>query len=131
MQFLRELIDPNTVSLTNTQQGVLILIKMAATPEVGYESTNGAEQTVYARNSLRTLGLIKVGGNKAVLTQTGQQVLVNYNLTDQSGQLTDNGNEVLTNYNTQYGDGSEGATQPAQQDQQQPPAQEPTNQFQS
>lgn len=104
MKLLQELINPATVSLTNTQQGCLIVIKMSATPEVAYESTNGSDQTVYARKALRTLGLVQIGGNKTALTQTGQQVLLNYNLTDETGQLTDRGTQVLDNYNKQYGD---------------------------
>ena len=114
MKLLQELINPNTVSLTNTQQGVLIVVKMSATPEVAYESTNGSDQTVYARSALRTLGLIKVGQNKTGLTQTGEQVLLNYNLTDETGQLTDRGVQVLDSYNKQYGNIEQAPQQPDQ-----------------
>jgi len=68
MVLLKEIINPNTVNLTNTQQGVLISIKISPTPEVAYQTTNGAQQLVYARNTLRMLGLIKVGDNKTVLS---------------------------------------------------------------
>lgn len=101
MKLLQEIIDPNTVNLTVNQQGVLVIIKTSATPEVAYESTNGTEKSVYARNSLRMLGLIKLGINKAVLTQTGEQVLLNYNLSDETGQLTERGKTVITDFNKQ------------------------------
>lgn len=117
MSLLQELVNPNTVNLTNTQQGCLIIIKISATPEVAYESTNGKEQTVYARNTLRLLGLIKVGGNKTALTQTGEQVLINYNLTDETGQPTERGLQILDSYNKQFGDGAEGVTQDDSQEQ--------------
>lgn len=102
MRILQEIINPNTVNLTNTQQGVLITIRLSPTPEVAYQSTNGAQQLVYARNTLRMLGLIKVGGNKVVLTNTGNNVLVNYNLTDETGQMTERGQQIMGNYNKQF-----------------------------
>jgi predicted methyltransferase len=101
MKILQEIINPNTVNLTNSQQGVLVIIKMSPTPEVAYESTNGSDQSVYARNSLRSLGLVRVGNNQAELTNDGHQVLINYNLTDDTGQLTDRGNEVLKAFSAQ------------------------------
>lgn len=101
MKLLQEIINPNTVNLTNTQQGVLIDIKISPTPEVAYESTNGSDQSVYARNSLRTLGLIKVGDNRAILTQIGEQVVLNYNLVDDANQLTDRGQQIYDSYKAQ------------------------------
>jgi len=98
MKLLQEIINPNTVNLTNTQQGVLIDIKISPTPEVAYETTNGSDHSVYARNSLRTLGLIQVGDNRAALTPTGERVVVNYNLIDDTGQMTDRGQEIYTAY---------------------------------
>lgn len=102
MNILQEIINANTVNLTNTQQGVLVIIKTSPTPEVAYEATNGADHTVSARTSLRTLGLIKVGGNKAILTPTGEQVLLNYNLSDETGQMTDRGKQMIDSYNKQF-----------------------------
>lgn len=102
MKLLNEIINPNTVNLTNTQQGVLTTIAISPTPEVAYEATNGADQSVYARSSLRTLGLIRVGDNKAALTPAGQQVIINYNLLDDTGQLTERGQEVINSFNATF-----------------------------
>lgn len=114
MKMLQEIINPNTVSLTDTQQGVLITIKMAPTPEVAFETTNGSQQSVVARTALRTLGLIKVGGNKTILTQNGQHVIVNYNLVDETGQLTERGTGVLNNYNDKFNNDPEAGQAPEQ-----------------
>lgn len=102
MSILQEIINPNTVNLTNAQQGVLITIKLSPTPEVAYQSTNGAQQLVYARNTLRMLGLLRVGDNKTVLTDSGSQVLINYNLVDETGQLTQRGQQIMSNFNKQF-----------------------------
>lgn len=110
MKLLQELINPNSVNLTNAQMGVLISIKISPTPEVAYESTNGSDKAVYARNSLRTLGLVQVGDNRVVLTQYGEQVLLNYNLVDDTGQMTDRGE---TEYNQFTGNTSNSGEQAA------------------
>jgi len=101
MKILKEIINPNTVNLTNIQQGVLIDIKISPTPELAYETTNGSDQSVYARNTLRVLGLIKVGDNRAGLTDSGNMVISNFNLIDNSGNLTERGKTVYNNYKTQ------------------------------
>lgn len=102
MKLLQEIINPNTVNLTNTQQAVLIIIRTSPTPEVAYEATNGQGQSVAARNSLRSLGLVKVGGNKAIVTANGAQALINYNLVDESGQITESGTDILNSYNKEF-----------------------------
>lgn len=101
MKLLQEIINPNTVNLTNTQQGVLIDMAISPTPEVAYETTNGSEQTVSARNTLRTLGLIKVGSNRAILTNNGHRAIVNFNLVDDAKQLTTRGQAVYDAYKKQ------------------------------
>jgi len=98
MKLLQEIINPNTISLTNTQMGVLITVKISPTREVAFENTNGSESSVYARNSLRTLGLLRVGGNKVALTPSGDQVLINYNLVDETGQMTEHGQKEYDDY---------------------------------
>lgn len=98
MKFLQEIINPNSINLTNNQMGVLITVKISPTPEVAFENTNGSEASVYARNSLRTLGLLRVGGNKVVLTPSGEQVLTNYNLVDETGQMTEHGQNEYNDY---------------------------------
>lgn len=102
MKLLKEIINPNTINLTNTQQGVLITIAISPTPEVAYEATNGADQSVAARNFLRTLGLIRVGDNKTALTQSGNDVTVSYNLLNDTRQLTERGQEIMDMFNKMY-----------------------------
>ncbi len=98
MKLLQEIINPNTVNLTNTQMGVLIIVKLSPTPEVAYENTNGSEKSVYARNSLRTLGLLRIGNNKIILTPAGDQVILNYNLIDETGKMTERGQKEYDEY---------------------------------
>lgn len=115
MKFLQEMINPNSISLTNNQMGVLITVKISPTPEVAYENTNGSESSVYARNSLRTLGLLQVGSNKTALTPAGEQVLINYNLVDETGQMTDHGQQEYNDYvdnKTDTTDAEDSATNP-------------------
>lgn len=91
--------DPSSVMLTDTQKGVLAVIANSPTPEMAYETINGTPALVTARNLLEQLGLIRVGGNKAVLTQTGQQAVVANNIADETGQLTDEGAALIDKVN--------------------------------
>lgn len=123
MSILQEIINPNTVQLTNAQQGVLITIKLSPTPEVAYQSTNGAQQIVYARNALRMLGLLRVGDNKTVLTDSGNQSLINYNLVDDTGQLTQRGQQIMSTYNKQFNKSDENNAEQDSTDMNVPPPQ--------
>jgi hypothetical protein len=107
MKLLQELVNPNSVSLTDTAQGVLVAIVSSPTPQVAFETTNGSEKSVASRNTLRSLGLVVVNGNRAALTKAGESVAVNYNLVDQSGKPTERGQAVLASFNGRFNQDSE------------------------
>lgn len=111
MKLLQELVNPNSVTLTDTAQGVLVAIASSPTPAVAFQTTNGADKSVSARNLLRSLGLIVVNGNQAALTRAGEQMALNYNLVDETGQPTERGEAVLSNFNGRYNSSGEEPTQ--------------------
>lgn len=115
MKLLQEIINPNTVSLTDTQQGVLIAIRVAPTPEVAFQTTNGAQALVVARQQLRSLGLIKIAGNKTALSPNGEQAVTNYNLVDETGQMTERGTAIINNFNKKFNNDSQNDQQDSEQ----------------
>jgi len=100
MTLLKELVNPNTIQLTNTQMGVLCIVKTSPTPEVAYENITGAENVVTATQMLYKLGIITITDNSAGLTQTGEEILMRYDLVDAGGQLTERGKNVVTTLET-------------------------------
>lgn len=101
MKLLQELnmTNPSLLSLTDMQKGALLSIKMAATPNQGYEATSGSENAVAARKSLEKMGLIEVRGNQAITTKEGNESLVSKNLVDETGQPTEDGQSILDEFN--------------------------------
>lgn len=86
---------PEAVILTSTQKGVLAVIYNTPTPETAFDTTNGNQALVTARSILERLGMIQVGGNRAVLTPSGKNAIVANNITDQSGELTEEGTALI------------------------------------
>lgn len=95
MKILQELADAGTV-LTDTQKIVLTSVYAAATPQVAYESTIGAQNVVNARDTLRRLGLLAVSDSQGMArcTSEGEIALENIAAIDEMGELTDYGNEL-------------------------------------
>ena len=91
VQLLREAIDLNNVRLTETQQMVLAAIFASATPELAYEITLGAENTVLASHFLAKRGLISLTVTGATLTEAGMRIMEMYDLIDETGQLSEKG----------------------------------------
>lgn len=87
--------NPQAVMLTATQKGVLAILHNSPTPESAFEAINGSPTLITARNLLERLGLIQVGGNRAVLTHTGRQAVIANNIADQTGQITDDGAALI------------------------------------
>jgi hypothetical protein len=122
MKLLQELVNPNTMTLTDTAQGVLVAIATAPTPQVGFETTNGSEKSVSSRNVLRSMGLVVVNGTAAALTRAGEEFAQSHDLV-MSGQPTERGQAVLSAFNgRQDGDAEQEPQQqaPSAQTQQQP-----------
>jgi predicted methyltransferase len=95
MKLLNELVNPNTIQLTNTQMGVLCIIKTSPTPEVAYENITGTENVMSATQLLQKLGIVSINGNAAYLTQTGEEIVLKYDLVDETGKLTERGKGVM------------------------------------
>ena len=110
MKFLlKELINPNTAILNDTQKAVLIIMHIAQSEPMAFANTNTSANLISARDSLNKLGAINVGENSASLTARGNDMLLYHNLVDDMGELTDDGQSVLDNseevgttFNTQH-----------------------------
>lgn len=103
MKLLKELAAINSaVRLTDTQKSVLVSIYAAPTAETAYDTTTGSENVIQARQQLRGMGLINVddSGQRAGITDAGQEMLVNNNLIDETGQLTDEGTGMVDQTDT-------------------------------
>lgn len=100
--------NPQAVMLTATQKGVLAILHNSPTPESAFEAVNGSPALITARNLLERLGLIQVGGNRAVLTPAGRQAVVSNNIADQSGQMTEDGAALIDTINASRGVTTEG-----------------------
>lgn len=96
MNLIKEFLNPEAVQLTSLQKGVLATIATAATPEIAFETCNGVQSLVVARNILRTLGLVKINQGQLALTDQGQNALVTNNILDETGQLTEDGEKYIT-----------------------------------
>lgn len=53
------------------------------------------ENLIAARNMLMKLNVIQYSANNAALTEKGQQIAKEQNITDEGGQLTDEGNKLV------------------------------------
>jgi hypothetical protein len=92
---LKELINPNTAILNDTQKAVLVIVQVSPTPEVAYENTVASENLSVARNTLLKLGALRSTENALELTTRGKEMLEYHNLVDETGELSEEGNEVL------------------------------------
>jgi len=95
MGILKELVNPNTAMLNDTQMAVLLMTKISSSPQMAYANTNEAENLVTARETLAKLQLVEFGNNMLILTDAGEQMLVYHDLVDEGGMVTDEGNEIL------------------------------------
>lgn len=99
MSILKDSYNPQAVMLTATQKGILAILYNSPTPEAAFETINGSPALVTARNLLERLGLIALGGNRAALTQAGQQAVMANNIADETGQITDEGTALINAIN--------------------------------
>jgi len=95
MNLINELVNPNSVTLTSTQLGILATIEDAPTAEVAHERISGTLNLIIARNMLVDLNLITLSENKVALTDAGKTVSKSYNIVDETGGLTDRGQELV------------------------------------
>ena len=89
MKFLlKELINPNTALLTDTQKAVLLIAHISPTGEMAFSNTSSSENLVTARDSLNRLNAVIIGDNVLKLTDRGDDMLKYHNLVDDMGELT-------------------------------------------
>lgn len=100
MSIIKDSYNPQAVMLTATQKGILAVLYNSPTPEAAFETTNGNPALITARNLLERIGLVKVAGNQAVLTQAGQQAVHANNIADETGKMTDEGAAMIDSINT-------------------------------
>lgn len=98
--FLNEIVDPNYIRLTDTQQAVLLTIAVAQTPELAYEATSDGEYGTASKEYLLRALLITISGNQARVTSNGDEVLSANGLIDETGEISESGKELLDQYAT-------------------------------
>lgn len=80
-----------------TQNQLRVLAKIAAAQDHPTQAANEISSDanlVAARNLLMKLDAITFSGDKAQLTQKGQQLARDQNIIDDSGEMTDDGNKL-------------------------------------
>lgn len=92
---------------TNTQKQVIARITGAATPTVAGDSVSSGANIVSARDTLVELGFITFINGEATLTDSGQQLAVAENITDETGGLTAAGQQLAQMAPTQQAQPSE------------------------
>ena len=92
---LKELINPNTVILNDTQKAVLLITHIAPTPKVAFENSVVSQNLAKAQDGLIKLNMLHVVNNEQRLTDSGEEMLKHHNLVDEMGELTDDANEIL------------------------------------
>ena len=98
MEFLlKELINPNTALLTDTQKTVLLMIHVSTSPEMAHSDTSYPENLVRARGELLKLSMVEMNRDSLHITDRGNTMLVYHNLIDDTGMLTKIGNDVMNN----------------------------------
>ena len=85
-----------SLRLTTNMQKVMAKILAAPTPAAAAAEISKGQNLVAARDILMKIGLItyKEQPDEATVTDQGQQVLRDENITDESGQLTDQGQQL-------------------------------------
>lgn len=84
----------DTFRPTKTQKQVIAKIAGAATPTVANDAVSMGTNTVAARDALLKLGIIVVTDGEMSLTDSGIQLAVAENITDESGGLTSEGQSL-------------------------------------
>ena len=96
MKFLlKELVNPNTALLTDTQKAALIITHIATSPEAAHSQTSVSENLVKARQGLYKMRMVNLGSNTLTITKHGNNMLSYHNLIGGDGRLTDEGTAAL------------------------------------
>jgi hypothetical protein len=92
---LKELINPNTALLNDTQKAVLIITLVSTSPEIAYRTTGQSKNLGVARDALNKMGMVSIKQEGLTITNRGKSMLRYHNLITDSGKLTDEGDETL------------------------------------
>ncbi len=93
MNLINEKRTFNTLRLTDNQKKVMTRIMSSATEKLAAQEISKGRALITARDILVKLQMIDFRDGYAALTSDGEQLMKDYNLTDETGQLTDDGNE--------------------------------------
>ncbi|KKN08279.1 hypothetical protein LCGC14_1058250 [marine sediment metagenome] len=91
---------------TDNQKAVLAKIIAAATPQLAAADISDTPNLAAARDMLDQMGMITLDNEGAHLTDDGNQMMIDQNLSTPDGQLTDDGQTAA------YGDEAEDAAEP-------------------
>jgi hypothetical protein len=91
MKKLNEVNTLTNVHLSDAQKMVMAKIKAAANANVAGEQTQGNTNLSTAQQVLIKLGLVLSDNNGTTITQKGDKVMSDENLTDNTASLTDDG----------------------------------------
>lgn len=94
---LKELINPNTAILNDTQKAVLLITHISQSGQMAFDNTASSDNLLTARDILVKLGALTMGDNVVALTSRGQSMLNYHNLVDDMGELTEDGQKILDN----------------------------------
>ena len=86
-------------TLRPTQNQMKVIAKIVASQDVPARAAaeiSSNPNLIAARNLLMKLNVITFADNAATLTDKGQQLAKEQNITDESGQLTDEGNKLAS-----------------------------------
>lgn len=83
-----------SVTLTSNQKRVLAKIAASPTPKVAGQEISGDQNLIGARDQLAHLGAIEFVAGEATMTEKGQQLSREHNITDEGGQLTPDGEQL-------------------------------------
>lgn len=82
------------INPTENQKSVLAKIKAAATPKTAAQDISEDPNLAAARDMLVRMGMITLDTEGAVITEEGEQLMVDQGLVDESGELTEDGQKA-------------------------------------
>lgn len=86
----------SSLRLTKEQSALLVKIKQAATPHLAKAETENGQKAIVAAGILKDLGAIEIDENGASVTSSGEKVLKDEGLVDDSGSLTPVAKQQIT-----------------------------------
>ena len=98
MKLSRILSEQAELSLSNTQKYILLAIKISQTPLLAFERVTDNESENIASEMLNNYNYINIYNEEAHLTDKGEEALISYGLTDETGEPTEMGQQIVDDY---------------------------------